>query len=87
MAGIWHHCDTGKKARHSRNEVLMFYLGGLTLGYLSPHGPAAPVAAGATLSPQQPVSRKAPRVASGGDDGKDTGTGDRPILWPWHLFC
>ena len=64
----------------------MFYLGGLTLGYLSPHGPAAPVAAGAIL-PRKPVSRQAPRIATGGDDGKEAETGDRPILWPWHLFC
>lgn len=66
----------------------MFYLGGLTLGYLSPHGPAAPVVAGATLFPQKPVSRKAPHAATGGgDDGKDGEAVDRPILWPWHLFC
>lgn len=59
----------------------MFYLGGMTLGYLTPHVPTecntmATAPASAKLPPSQGKLQ-----ASRYDAAKD-----RPILWPWHLF-
>lgn len=66
----------------------MFYLGGLTLGYLTPY-PAVPDTAPA-LSLCQTKTADQPPVVSLFGDRDDRSRDDerlRPIVWPWHLFC
>lgn len=59
----------------------MFYLGGMTFGYLTPHAPAPELnTAASAKGAKMPAPREEP--FSRGFDAVE----DRPILWPWHLF-
>lgn len=61
----------------------MFYLGGLTLGYLTPHSSLPDMAA---VAPKA-AKAKQPSVVLEKTSAKPSGDGDdRPILWPWHIF-
>ncbi len=62
----------------------MFYLGGMTFGYLTPCvegadakvASVAPQASGLTKQARRDTDRR----------GTEDVAEDRPILWPWHLF-
>lgn len=61
----------------------MFYLGGLSLGYLTPH--PVPSDANVVVKPMQAQTRSRPVAPEPG--GTRSGEPDeRPILWPWHIF-
>lgn len=59
----------------------MFYLGGLTLGYLSPY-PVSPEA----VAPAPVKAKKAKPVFETTGNGTHKDDEERPILWPWHVF-
>ena len=62
----------------------MFYLGGLTLGYLTPHVPApdAQKPTGFFFRNKRTETVQDKAIVQPAPRDED----EPPILWPWHIF-
>ena len=62
----------------------MFYLGGMTFGYLTPCGERADAKTAAVARQAGSLAKQVQRETE--RRGHEDAVEDRPILWPWHLF-
>ena len=63
----------------------MFFLGGMTMGYLHPPAPAAKAIAGcATVIEEKNRRLLAPKEVS--SSPRDNRT-ERPLIWAWRILC